>query len=237
VQLFDDLRGTLADTLRARVLVLFGRAIDRVDVEIEHDIARGDLVANVAIDVAPAISPATTGSAGDLAAAARAVAEQLTHGMHLPQLVASASIEDDGRIKFHLDRGAVAVVLLENPPVLSPATLSCFSAEQSALVDQAAGRARSIVDTHPSILVNSATDRLLLGSPIPDGWWGVLRSLFYLPESPPEACDAFVRIAAGFRDMIGEAEEAPSPDDLPQMVAASLFRIVAANFGTTNKLC
>jgi len=227
VQLLDDLRSTLADTLRSRVLVLFGRAIDRAGVEIEHDIARGDLVTNVAMNVAPA----TDGSSGELAAAARAVAEQLTHGMHLPQLVASASIEDDGRIEFHLDRGAVAVVLLESPPVLSPATRSCFSEEQSVVIDQAARRARSIVDEHPPILGNSAADRLLLGSPVSDGWWGVLRSLFYLAESPSEACDAFVRIAAAFSDMIGRADEARSPENLLQVVAASLLRTVAPNFG------
>jgi hypothetical protein len=113
VELFDDLRSMLADTLRARVLVLFGRVIDRVDVEIEEDIARGDLVTNVAINVAPAISPATVGSSGELAAAAREVAERLIHGMLLPQLVASASIENDGTIEFHLDRGSVIVELLD----------------------------------------------------------------------------------------------------------------------------
>lgn len=113
MELFDDLRSTLADTLRARVLVLFGRAIDRVEVETEEDISRGDLVTNVAPGVAPAISPATVGSPSELAAAARAVAEQLTHGMHLPQLVASASVEDDGTIEFHLDRGSVIVALLD----------------------------------------------------------------------------------------------------------------------------
>ena len=113
MHLFDDLRDTLADTLRARVLVLFGRAIDRVDVEIEDEIARGDLFTNVAIEMAPAISPATGGSASETESAARAVAERLTHGMHLPQLVASASIEDDGTIEFHLDRGSVIVELLD----------------------------------------------------------------------------------------------------------------------------
>lgn len=113
MELFDDLRSALADTLRARVLVLFGRAIDRVDVEVEDDIARGDLVTNVAIDVAPAISPVTGGSADETQSAARAIAERLTHDMHLPQLVASASIEDDGTIEFHLDRGSVIVELLD----------------------------------------------------------------------------------------------------------------------------
>ena len=57
MQLFDDLRSTLAETLRARVLVLFGRAIDRVDVEIEDDVTRGDFRTNVAT----ANSPATGG--------------------------------------------------------------------------------------------------------------------------------------------------------------------------------
>jgi hypothetical protein len=96
--LFDDLRDTLAETLRSRVLVVFGRAVDRVDVDIEEDVTRGDL------SVAPAILPASPDP--------KSASERLIHGMHLPQLIRSASVESDGTIEFHLDRGAVIVALI-----------------------------------------------------------------------------------------------------------------------------
>ena len=96
--LFDDVRDTLAETLRSRVLVVFGRAVDRVDIDLEEDLDRGDL------RVAPAILPASSDPKGD--------AERLVSGMHLPQLVRSVSVESDGTIEFHLDRGAVIVALI-----------------------------------------------------------------------------------------------------------------------------
>jgi hypothetical protein len=92
--LFDDLREALAETLRSRALIVFGRAVDRVDVDLEEDVTRGDL------RVAPAILPA------------KEDAERLIRGIHLPQLVRSSSVESDGTIEFHLDRGAVLVTLL-----------------------------------------------------------------------------------------------------------------------------
>jgi hypothetical protein len=92
--LFDDLRSILADTLRARVLVVFGRAVDAVEVDLEDDVSRGDF------RVAPAILPADLDR------------ERLIRDMHFPQLVRSASVESDGTIEFHLDRGAVTVELL-----------------------------------------------------------------------------------------------------------------------------
>ena len=83
--LLDDLRSELAETLRSRVLV-FGRVVDRVDIEIEDDALR---VAPLGVD-----------------------SHRLIEGMHLPQLVRSATVASDGTIDFHLDRGAVLVTLL-----------------------------------------------------------------------------------------------------------------------------
>jgi hypothetical protein len=84
--LFDDLRNELAETLRSRVLVVFGRVVDRVDVEEADDSFR---VAPLGVD-----------------------SERLIAGMHLPQLVRSATVEKDGTIVFHLDRGGILVTLL-----------------------------------------------------------------------------------------------------------------------------
>ncbi|HEY2091567.1 MAG TPA: hypothetical protein VGJ81_06745 [Thermoanaerobaculia bacterium] len=77
--LIDDLRAELAERLQTRVLVVFGRAIDRVEVvEVEGDLLR---VPPLGVDAA-----------------------RLMAGMQLPQLVASVTVEKDGSIEFHLDR-------------------------------------------------------------------------------------------------------------------------------------
>jgi len=84
--LLDDLRNELAETLRTRVLVVFGRVVDRVDVEIGGDFLR---VAPLGVD-----SP------------------RLIEGMPMPPFIRFATVEGDGTIIFHLDRGAVLVTLL-----------------------------------------------------------------------------------------------------------------------------
>ena len=84
--LFDDLRNELAETLRSRVLVVFGRVADRIDVEEADDSFR--------------VVPPSVDS------------ERLIAGMHLPALVRSASVESDGTIVFHLDRGGIVVTLI-----------------------------------------------------------------------------------------------------------------------------
>ncbi len=84
--LFDELRNELAEALRTRMLVVFGRVVDRVDVEDADDSFR---VAPLGVD-----------------------SNRLITGMHLPQLVTSASVEKDGTIVFHLDRGGILVTLI-----------------------------------------------------------------------------------------------------------------------------
>ena len=84
--LFDDLRTELAEALKSRALAVFGRVIDRVGVEEADD---SFLVAPFGVD-----------------------SERLIAGMHLPQLVRSASVEKDGTIVFHLDRGGILVTLI-----------------------------------------------------------------------------------------------------------------------------
>jgi len=85
--LFEDLRTELAEALRSRILVVFGRVVDHVDVDDADDSFR---VAPLGVD-----------------------SERLIAGMHVPQLVRSATVESDGTIVFHLDRGAILVTLLD----------------------------------------------------------------------------------------------------------------------------
>ena len=85
MNLIDDLRAELAETLRSRLLVVFGRVVDRVDVEQVN----GELLR---------VRPLGFDS------------ERLIAGMHLPQLVASATVAEDGSIEFHLDRDLLQYV-------------------------------------------------------------------------------------------------------------------------------
>jgi len=85
MNLIDDLRAELAETLRSRVLVVFGRAIDPIEVEqVADDLLR---VRPLGFDY-----------------------KRLIAGMSLPQLVASATVADDGSIEFHLDRDLLQFV-------------------------------------------------------------------------------------------------------------------------------
>jgi hypothetical protein len=84
--LFDDVRHDLAETLQSRVLAVFGRVVDRVDVEIRGDFLR---VAQLGVD-----------------------SHRLIEGMSMPQFIRFATVGSDGAIDFHLDRGAVLVTLL-----------------------------------------------------------------------------------------------------------------------------
>ena len=84
--LFDDVRTELEETLRSRVLAVFGRVAERIEVEEADDSFR---VAPPGVD-----------------------SERLIAGMHLPQFVPSASVESDGTIVFHLDRAGILVTLI-----------------------------------------------------------------------------------------------------------------------------
>lgn len=88
--ILEAIQEELAETLKARVLTVFGRAVDRVVFE-----RRGDLSTPVAIELA-----------GALGRPPREVAGQLARGMRLPLLVERTSADDAGHLYFHFDRGA-----------------------------------------------------------------------------------------------------------------------------------
>jgi len=93
--ILEQITEQLTDTLRSRVLTLFGHAIDRVVLQAPPKLAMGDLATPVALELAKALKRKP-----------REIAETLKNGMSLPVLVASVSVEGAGYLNFHFDRGA-----------------------------------------------------------------------------------------------------------------------------------
>ena len=206
--LFDDLRSTLAETLRSRVLVVFGRAVDVVNVGVEDDLARGDLVVR---------------------GFPQPEAQRLIRGMQFPQLIRSASVESDGTIEFRLDRGAVAVAMFLAPPLLPPELSPSLSNEQLAVLREASGWAGAILAKRTSREI--AADRLLIGEPMSDHWWAIFRGFFDLPQTSPELSAVLTGLMRAFTALVGSESEPPAGEELVQSVAAEVVRAVLNNFG------
>ena len=85
----------LTETLRSRVLVLFGHAVDRIVLQAPPKLNMGDLATPVALELAKALKRKP-----------REIAEQLSAGMKLPLFVESVTVEGAGYLNFRFDRGA-----------------------------------------------------------------------------------------------------------------------------------
>lgn len=85
----------LTETLKTRVLAVFGHAVDRVVLQAPPRLNMGDLATPIALELAKALKRKP-----------REIAEQLANGMTLPLLVGSVTIEGAGYLNFRLDRGA-----------------------------------------------------------------------------------------------------------------------------------
>jgi arginyl-tRNA synthetase len=96
--ILEQITEQLTETLRARVLTLFGHAVDRVVLQTPPKLAMGDLASPIALELAKALKRKP-----------REIAEQLATGMQLPQLVAAVSVEGAGYLNFRFDRGAFTV--------------------------------------------------------------------------------------------------------------------------------
>ena len=84
----------LTETLRTRVLAVFGHAVERVVLQTPPKLSMGDLATPLALELAKALKRKP-----------REIAEQLAKGLHLPLLVESVSVEGAGYLNFRFDRG------------------------------------------------------------------------------------------------------------------------------------
>jgi arginyl-tRNA synthetase len=99
----------LTETLKSRVLVLFGHPVDRVILQPPPRLNMGDLATPVALELAKVLKRKP-----------REIAEQLANGMTLPGLVESVTVEGAGYLNFRFDRGGFTAShfrgVLEPPP-------------------------------------------------------------------------------------------------------------------------
>jgi arginyl-tRNA synthetase len=93
--ILEQITDELSETLKSRVLTLFGHAVDRVVLQTPPKLSMGDLATPIALELAKALKRKP-----------REIAETISNGLHLPQHVARVTIEGAGYLNFHFDRGA-----------------------------------------------------------------------------------------------------------------------------------
>ena len=93
--ILESIHEQLTETIKSRVLALFGHAIDRIVLQAPPKLNMGDLATPVALELAKALKRKP-----------REIAEQLSTGMHLPAFVDRVTVEGAGYLNFHFDRGA-----------------------------------------------------------------------------------------------------------------------------------
>ena len=93
--ILEQITADLTESLRSRVLALFGHAVDRVVLQAPPKLSMGDLATPIALELAKALKRKP-----------REIAETLAKDMTLPQHVARVTVEGAGYLNFHFDRGA-----------------------------------------------------------------------------------------------------------------------------------
>jgi len=107
--ILEQITEQLTETLTARVLTLFGHAIERVVLQPPPRLAMGDLATPLCLELAKALKRKP-----------RELAEAMVDGLHLPMFVQSVTIEGAGYLNFRLDRGAFTAAHIRS--VMAPAS-------------------------------------------------------------------------------------------------------------------
>jgi arginyl-tRNA synthetase len=109
--ILEQITEELTNTLRSRVLALFGHAVDRVILQSPPKLSMGDLATPLCLELAKALRRKP-----------REIAETIANGLTLPPLVASVSVEGAGYLNFRFDRGAFTVAHMRAVMEAAPAT-------------------------------------------------------------------------------------------------------------------
>jgi arginyl-tRNA synthetase len=110
--ILEQITEQLTETLKARVLALFGYAVDRVVLQSPPKLAMGDLATPLCLELAKALKRKP-----------REIAETVMKDLPLPKpFVASVSIEGAGYLNFRFDRGAFTAAHLQNVMMLPAGT-------------------------------------------------------------------------------------------------------------------
>lgn len=105
--ILEQITNELTETLTARVLTLFGHAVDRVVLQAPPRLALGDLATPLCLELAKALKRKP-----------REIAETMINGLDLPMFVQSVTIEGAGYLNFRFDRGAFTAAHIRN--VMNP---------------------------------------------------------------------------------------------------------------------
>src|SRR5215212_7793117 len=105
--IIESITEQLTETLKSRVLALFGHAVERVILQTPPKLSMGDLATPLALELAKALKRKP-----------REIAEALKDGLKLPMFVQSVSVEGAGYLNFRFDRGAFTAAHLDN--VMTP---------------------------------------------------------------------------------------------------------------------
>ncbi len=107
--ILEQISEQLTETLKTRVLTLFGHAVDRVVLQSPPKLSMGDLATPLCLELAKALKRKP-----------REIAETLAKDFPLPLFVQSVTIEGAGYLNFRFDRGTFAVAHMQS--VMAPAT-------------------------------------------------------------------------------------------------------------------
>jgi len=106
--ILETITEQLIETLKSRVLALFGHPVDRIVLQPPPKLNLGDLATPIALELAKVLKRKP-----------REIAEQLANGLTLPMFVASVSVEGAGYLNFRFDRGAFTAqhfrVVMDSP--------------------------------------------------------------------------------------------------------------------------
>src|SRR5438552_13731690 len=101
--ILEQITDQLTESLKTRVLTLFGHAVDRVVLQSPPRLAMGDLATPLCLELAKVLKRKP-----------REVAETITKDLSLPMFVESVSIEGAGYLNFRFDRGAFTAAHLQS---------------------------------------------------------------------------------------------------------------------------
>lgn len=101
--ILEEISERIAEALKAKILVAFGHAVDRIVLQVPPRLSMGDLATPVAMELARQLKKSP-----------REIAQTLVTGLELPPLVLSASVEGGGYLNFRIDRGSFTVAFLRD---------------------------------------------------------------------------------------------------------------------------
>jgi arginyl-tRNA synthetase len=109
--ILEQITDQLTETLKSRVLLLFGHAVDRVVLQTPPKLSMGDLATPLCLELAKALKRKP-----------RELAAAVADGFSLPMFVKSVTVEGAGYLNFHLDRGAFTAAHIRS--VMAPPSLT-----------------------------------------------------------------------------------------------------------------